>query len=434
MKHNTRILPVVLSLLSGILSLLLLLLLPTLAPLFMGSSILLIILLPQLFLVIFSHTKEEKKDEIDVDLIAEHEKAEEELKMQSLKNELSSHIKQEEESCQEIHNLALRSHVFSSVFKELCNSISNNLSSTTEPLSDELFKIKKDMSEFLHHVQQYEDEVKNHHILNQVSSECLNIQTDMQELNVNIREIFNEVETKVTKLQTVNDKIGEIGENAKSITQVSEKIRILSFNASIEAARAGKAGSGFRVIANEIKNLSTMTDTYLAQIWETLKETQGVFDTIRLTIKENADDMFKVLNERLSGLKDFIQVLQGYFNDFANLFDSVNEIIDTLSHSMNKIAPVIQLHEITSQEVGNMKMLIQDIGENIEEVYSGLPSAKAITSNNEILNEQAIILAKEIRKRLTTESELKALKKALSIIAPEAKVELGMTTNAIELF
>lgn len=431
MKHNTRILPVVLSLLSGILSLLLLLLLPTLAPLFMGSSILLIILLPQLFLVIFSHTKEEKKDEIDVDLIAEHEKAEEELKMQSLKNELSSHIKQEEESCQEIHNLALRSHVFSSVFKELCNSISNNLSSTTEPLSDELFKIKKDMSEFLHHVQQYEDEVKNHHMLNQVSSECLNIQTDMQTLDADIRDVFGEVDTKVVDLQVVNDKIGGI---AKSITDVSEKIRILSFNASIEAARAGKAGSGFRVIANEIKNLSALTESYLTQIWDTLKETQGVFDAIRETIKGKAEGMFTVLTERQNGLKSFISVLQGYFKDFADLFDSVNEVIDSLSHSMDKVAPVVQLHEITSQEVGNMEMVIQDITQNIQDVYTGLPNAKPIYSDTIVLNEQAVRISKEVRRRLTTESELKALKKGVTTIAPEADIDLGITTKAIELF
>lgn len=430
MKYTTRILPLVFAFLSGILSILFLLFLPTLAPLFMSSIIFVLILLPQLFLLVFS--KEVKvKEEIDTDFLAEQKQAEENQKMQNLKDELSSHIKMEEESCQEIHNLALRSHVFSSVFKELCNSISNNLSSTTEPLSDELFKIKKDMSEFLHHVRQYEDEVKNHHMLNQVSSECSHIQSDMQTLDADIRDVFGEVDTKVVDLQVVNDKIGGI---AKSITDVSEKIRILSFNASIEAARAGKAGSGFRVIANEIKNLSALTESYLTQIWDTLKETQGVFDAIRETIKGKAEGMFTVLTERQNGLKSFISVLQGYFKDFADLFDSVNEVIDSLSHSMDKVAPVVQLHEITSQEVGNMEMVIQDITQNIQDVYTGLPNAKPIYSDTIVLNEQAVRISKEVRRRLTTESELKALKKGVTTIAPEADIDLGITTKAIELF
>lgn len=427
MKQNTQIMPVILAFISSIFSMLLLLLFPNLSILLMAFGILIIILVPQIILCIFSKKikLEENIESVVCDTQLEEEKIEE------LEKELLSHIKMEEESCQEIHDLALRANIFSPVFKELCYSISKNLSSTTEPLSEELYKIKKDMSTFLNNVKQYEDEVKNHRMLNQVSSECSHIQNDMQTLDTNIRDVFGEVETEITNLQIVNDKIGGI---AKSITDVSEKIRILSFNASIEAARAGKAGSGFRVIANEIKNLSTMTDTYLAQIWETLKETQGVFDTIRLTIKENADDMFKVLNERQSGLKDFIQVLQGYFNDFANLFDSVNEVIDTLSGSMNKIAPVVQLHEITSQEVENMEKVIQDITKNINDVYTAMPNAKKIQPNDARMNSEAKTVSQEIRRRLTTERELQALKEGISKIAPNAKIDLGINTKSIELF
>lgn len=427
MKQNTQIMPVILAFISSIFSMLLLLLFPNLSILLMAFGILIIILVPQIILCIFSKKikLEENIESVVCDTQLEEEKIEE------LEKELLSHIKMEEESCQEIHDLALRANIFSPVFKELCYSISKNLSSTTEPLSEELYKIKKDMSTFLNNVKQYEDEVKNHRMLNQVSSECSHIQNDMQTLDTNIRDVFGEVEVKITNLQIVNDKIGGI---AKSITDVSEKIRILSFNASIEAARAGKAGSGFRVIANEIKNLSTMTDTYLAQIWETLKETQGVFDTIRLTIKENADDMFKVLNERQSGLKDFIQVLQGYFNDFANLFDSVNEVIDTLSGSMNKIAPVVQLHEITSQEVENMEKVIQDITKNINDVYTAMPNAKKIEPNDARMNSEAKTVSQEIRRRLTTERELQALKEGISKIAPNAKIDLGINTKSIELF
>ena len=429
MKDNKQLAPLLLAILSCLVSVTLIFL-PVNIPLgFMAGILTIFIILPQL--LYFFLAKKNAIEKIEPEISHQADCSLEELKVIELEEEVSSHIKMEEESCKEIHELALRSHIFSPIFKELCTSISKNLSATTEPLSDELFKIKKDISSFLHHVSQYEDEVKNHKMLNRVSSECSNIQADMQMLDTSIRDVFGNVEENIIDLQVVNTKIGTI---AKAITEVSEKIRILSFNASIEAARAGKAGSGFRVIANEIKNLSTMTDTYLAQIWETLKETQGVFDTIRLTIKENADDMFKVLNERLSGLKDFIQVLQGYFNDFANLFDSVNEVIDTLSGSMNKIAPVVQLHEITSQEVENMEKVIQDITQNIQDVYTGLPNAKPIYSDTIVLNEQAVRISKEVRRRLTTESELKALKKGVTTIAPEADIDLGITTKAIELF
>jgi hypothetical protein len=144
--------------------------------------------------------------------------------------------------------------------------------------------------------------------------------------------------------------------------------------------------------------------------------------------------MYEVLTERQSGLSSFIEVLKGYFNNFADLFDSVNEVINSLSHSMDKIAPVVQLHEITSQEVGNMEIVIQDISKDISTVYDTLPNAKPLLSDQFTLNEQAKQVSKKVRTRLTTERELEALKKAISKVAPDAKIDLGMTTKAIELF
>lgn len=101
---------------------------------------------------------------------------------------------------------------------------------------------------------------------------------------------------------------------------------------------------------------------------------------------------------------------------------------------MDKIAPVVQLHEITSQEVGNMEIVIQDISKDISTVYDTLPNAKPLLSDQFTLNEQAKQVSKKVRTRLTTERELEALKKAISKVAPDAKIDLGMTTKAIELF
>lgn len=72
-----------------------------------------------------------------------------------------------------------------------------------------------------------------------------------------------ELDAKVKKL---NDRINEIGNYIRSIQEVSEQTRLLSFNASIEAARAGNAGKGFRIIANEVKTLSGRTSGISGEI------------------------------------------------------------------------------------------------------------------------------------------------------------------------
>ena len=77
---------------------------------------------------------------------------------------------------------------------------------------------------------------------------------------------WNKIEdTKSEKLSTVFDGLIQDYESLHSslneIYNESQNIRILSFNSSIEAARAGTVGKGFRVIANEIKNISEKNDT-----------------------------------------------------------------------------------------------------------------------------------------------------------------------------
>jgi len=51
----------------------------------------------------------------------------------------------------------------------------------------------------------------------------------------------------------------EIGKITKTITRISEQTKLLALNATIEAARAGQAGKGFSVVANEVKELAKGT-------------------------------------------------------------------------------------------------------------------------------------------------------------------------------
>lgn len=59
---------------------------------------------------------------------------------------------------------------------------------------------------------------------------------------------------------------------------------------------------------------------------------------------------------------------------------------------------------------------------------------KKIQPNDARMNSEAKTVSQEIRRRLTTERELQALKEGISKIAPNAKIDLGINTKSIELF
>ncbi|MDN5380129.1 MULTISPECIES: methyl-accepting chemotaxis protein [Thermodesulfobacterium] len=62
------------------------------------------------------------------------------------------------------------------------------------------------------------------------------------------------------------------------IKDISEQITILAINSSIEAARAGKAGAGFSVIADEIRKLAIKIESIVKDILFKMKTLQEEMD------------------------------------------------------------------------------------------------------------------------------------------------------------
>lgn len=431
MQKSSKYQGLILSAASAILCLAIIMLLKLPLPL---TAILICVLVvaPHVYILIFTAKKTPddttQKTETDTTSIELKKSVE---RISSLENELAQYKNRVETSCEDFYLMALRSYLFNPVLSELCDSISHNLSSTTEPLSEELLQIRNNITSFLTNVRKYEDEVKNHRMLQKFSDETDMLQSDMSTLDTNVRDVFSAIGLKVGQLKVVNDKIGEV---ARNITEVSDKIRILSFNASIEAARAGKAGSGFRVIASEIKNLSASTDSHLELIWKTLKQTQDIFESIKTCMNQNSESIYSVLSSRQEGLSSFITDMRRYFDDFDHLYTSVNSIISSLSTSMDSISPVVQLHEITSQEIGNMKFVVEDFTGSVCDTYTTQPYSNYLDADKVLTENTAKEIGAIVRKRLTTERELKAMERGLAKRAPHAKIDLGINTSAIELF
>ena len=119
--------------------------------------------------------------------------------------------------------------------------------------------------------------------LQQISAEFNNLNETIK----NAQQGRKEMDLKVQKL---NVQINEISNSIKNIQEVSELTKLLSFNASIEAARAGAAGKGFRIIANEVKTLSGRTSSISSEIESKVREIENAVKTI---VDENrAHDMF----------------------------------------------------------------------------------------------------------------------------------------------
>jgi methyl-accepting chemotaxis protein len=324
-------------------------------------------------------------------------------------------------------DIATRTNLLSPVIGELCSSIAKNLSSTTEPISAELLHIKQSSEAFLANIHSYESDVKDKAAIVRLRNESDLFNDDLKSLSGTIQDVFTTLDAHMVDLKTVS---GHIGDIAGDIGEISEQIRILSFNASIEAARAGNAGSGFRIIAGEIKRLSSDTENRLAEIRKMLSETKVIFTNIGTSLNDNKNKILDVVSQRQTGFSIFEQTLENYFPKLESMYSGVIGIINSLTKSMDVISPVVQLHEITSQEIGNLSLVTGDFCTYVDEkVQSACPSSVVVPDK-----EEAVSVASKVRRRLTTENELHALERGIKKTIPDAEIDLAINNRGIELF
>jgi len=97
-----------------------------------------------------------------------------------------------------------------------------------------------------------------------------------------VQETVNAIERMSGDVQSTADLIGNLAEESRDIGKVLDVIRgladqtnLLALNAAIEAARAGEAGRGFAVVADEVRALAHRTQQSTSEIERMIGSIQG---------------------------------------------------------------------------------------------------------------------------------------------------------------
>ncbi|HEX3138670.1 MAG TPA: methyl-accepting chemotaxis protein, partial [Rhizobacter sp.] len=81
------------------------------------------------------------------------------------------------------------------------------------------------------------------------------------------------------------DTLRQVADAAQQITQIALQTRLVAFNASVEAKRAGEAGRGFGVVADAVKDLAGKVESSSKAIMSTVSELDGRIDALSREIQ-----------------------------------------------------------------------------------------------------------------------------------------------------
>lgn len=207
----------------------------------------------------------------------------------------------------------------------------------------------------------------------QVSKGVDAVATNTEEMTASIREIARNTNessgmTQSTKKQADNTtdtiaKLGqssnEIGNVIKVISSIAQQTNLLALNATIEAARAGDAGRGFSVVANEVKELAKQTanatDEITQKIGAIQTDTDGSVKAINI-IAESIEKLNSIssaiaaaIEEQLATTNEVTRVVQQSNLGVRSIADSVKEVT-VAAQSTSKQAQ--QLDEVSKSLTG----------------------------------------------------------------------------------
>ncbi|CEL31003.1 methyl-accepting chemotaxis protein [Pseudomonas sp. NIBR-H-19] len=146
-----------------------------------------------------------------------------------------------------------------------------------------------------------------------------------------------------SNIESLNSKTVNIGQILEVITSISQQTNLLALNAAIEAARAGEAGRGFAVVADEVRNLAHRTQESAQQVQTMIEELQvGARESVS-TMSESqrhSQDSVEIANlagERLNSVTQRIGEIDGMNQSVATATEEQTAVVESINVDITEI-------------------------------------------------------------------------------------------------
>lgn len=213
------------------------------------------------------------------------------------------------------------------------------------------------------------------------------IKQALTELN-DVNRVSNESLQKVLEeTKILSDSIEGINEAVQIIEQVADETKLLSLNASIEAARAGDAGKGFAVVAGQIQSLAAQTDTSTKEITKVINHILSVMadseaaTSALSTAKEHQDTCLDSVSASLKDLLARTDELTRSIADVREAVDTVEGLRAGLVDIISGLAAIAEENAASSEEISASIEEIAGMASNVSD------SAKSVGTVSDKLGE-----------------------------------------------
>jgi methyl-accepting chemotaxis protein len=152
----------------------------------------------------------------------------------------------------------------------------------------------------------------------------------MSDINSSNSEIMKQTEQSNLEFSEIIKVIREINDKTKVINDIVFQTKLLAFNASVEAARAGDQGKGFAVVAEEVGNLAQMSGNAAKEITSLLDESILKVEQIVATSKTKVGGLIISGQAKVDVGTEVAKKTSAVLVDLVGAITDVNQLVDEI--------------------------------------------------------------------------------------------------------
>ncbi|MCI5585826.1 MAG: methyl-accepting chemotaxis protein [Lachnospiraceae bacterium] len=169
----------------------------------------------------------------------------------------------------------------------------------------------------------------------------------IREMTAEIEALKGTVDVTYQVFESLREEISQISHITMQLNKIAGETTRLALNASIEAARAGSAGSGFAVVASKVQNLAEDSNQCAAGVASIVQSMEERIATSAGQL-ENSTEAINQSVESLKGLEESFETLTSHFGDLYGNIESQNSNIQQVDAVFGQLKEKIMDMSVSS--------------------------------------------------------------------------------------